>query len=75
MFSLELSTYIVYERKVPGDKLFIEVELLKIKLGTARIRGVAKVNNEIVSKAEFKEVVVTDTIYIPQEKKFLNFQI
>ena len=46
------------KKVVPGDDLYIEVELKKIKLGTASLRGIAKVNNEIVSKAEFKATIV-----------------
>ena len=46
------------KKVIPGDELIIEVELLKIKLGTASIIGIAKVNNEIVSKAKFKATIV-----------------
>ena len=46
------------KKVVPGDKLIIKVELLKIKLGTASISGIAKVKNEIVSKAKFKATIV-----------------
>ena len=46
------------KKVLPGDKLFIEVDLIKIKLGTASIKGVARVDGMIVSKAEFKATVV-----------------
>ena len=46
------------KKVIPGDKLFIEVELLKFRLNTASIRGIAKVNEKIVSKAEFMATVV-----------------
>ena len=46
------------KKVVPGDDLYIEVELKKIKLGTASLKGIAKVNNQIVAKAEFKATIV-----------------
>ena len=45
------------KKVIPGDVLFIEVELMKYKLGTASIKGVVKVNNNIVAKAEFMATV------------------
>lgn len=50
------------KKVVPGDKLFIEVELLKFRLNTASIRGVARVNEKIVSKAEFMATVVDKNV-------------
>ena len=38
--------------------MIIKVELIKMKLGTAQIKGCAIVNNEIVSKAEFMATMV-----------------
>ena len=46
------------KKVLPGDRLVIEVDLIKIKLGTASIVGVARVNGKIVSKAEFKATIV-----------------
>ena len=46
------------KKVVPGDKLFIFVELIKYRLGTARIKGNVKVNEEIVAKADFMATVV-----------------
>jgi len=46
------------KKVVPGNKLIIYVELVKYRLRTARIRGHASVNNEIVSKADFMATVV-----------------
>lgn len=46
------------KKVVPGDKLIIYVELIKYRLGTARIKGRASVNNNIVSKADFMATVV-----------------
>ena len=46
------------KKVVPGDKLIIYVELIKYRLGTARIKGYASVNNNIVSKADFMATVV-----------------
>ena len=41
-------------RKVvsPGDQLIIEVEVVKGKTRVALVRGVAKVNNEVVAEAD-----------------------
>jgi beta-hydroxyacyl-ACP dehydratase FabZ len=36
---------------VPGDQLIIELELLKFKLGTAKIQGVAYVGEKLVAEA------------------------
>tara|TARA_B110000438_G_scaffold300049_1_gene351543 strand:+ start:235 stop:1581 length:1347 start_codon:yes stop_codon:yes gene_type:complete len=49
--SIKSSKFI--SKVLPRDILFIEVELLKYKLGTAFIKGSVKVNNKVVAKAEF----------------------
>ena len=46
------------KKVIPGDKLYIRTDLLKYKLGTARVKGVAKVNNEIVAEAEWMATMV-----------------
>jgi UDP-3-O-[3-hydroxymyristoyl] N-acetylglucosamine deacetylase/3-hydroxyacyl-[acyl-carrier-protein] dehydratase len=46
------------KKVVPGDKLFIKVELLKFRLNNALIKGSAKVNNELVAEAEWMATVV-----------------
>ena len=46
------------KKVVPGDKLYIRTDLLKYKLGTAKVKGVAKVNNEIVAEAEWMATMV-----------------
>ena len=43
---------------LPGDKLHIKTKLLKYKLGTARVRGIARVNNKIVAEAEWMATMV-----------------
>ena len=59
MMMLSIVNQAKFIRKViPGDKLLIYVELLKYRLGTARIKGYAKVNDNIVSKADFMATVV-----------------
>ena len=42
----------------PGDQLYFEVTLEKFRLGTCKILGIAKVNNEIVCEAEMLASVV-----------------
>ena len=42
----------------PGDKLIIYVELIRYRLGSARISGNAKVNGDIVATADFMATVV-----------------
>jgi beta-hydroxyacyl-ACP dehydratase FabZ len=37
---------------VPGDQLVMEVEILKLRKNFGKIRGVAKVNNEIAAEGE-----------------------
>lgn len=44
---------------VPGDQLVMEVDILKTKLSVMQARGVAKVNGEIVTEAEFMFAFVT----------------
>ena len=46
------------KKVIPGDKLFIKVELRKFRLNNALIRGIAKVNNELVAEAEWMATVV-----------------
>jgi len=46
------------KKVVPGDKLFIKVELIKFKLKNALIKGTAMVNNELVAEAEWMATVV-----------------
>ena len=41
-----------------NDVLVIEVDLIKFKLNTALFSGLAKVRNDIVTKAEFLATVV-----------------
>lgn len=38
---------------VPGDQLVMEVEIVKQKMSILQARGVAKVNGEVVTEAEF----------------------
>ena len=42
-----------FKKVIPGDKLHIRTDLLKYKLGTARVKGTARVNNNIVAEAEW----------------------
>lgn len=44
---------------VPGDQLVMEVDILKQKMGVMQARGVAKVNGEVVTEAEFMFAFVT----------------
>ena len=37
---------------IPGDRLVIEVDLLKVKLGTMQVHSVAKVDDKIVAEAD-----------------------
>ena len=43
---------------IPGDQIYIEVSLDKFRLGTCKIIGTAKVNDQIVAEAEFMASVV-----------------
>ena len=48
-----------FSKKVSiNEMLVIEVDLIKFKLNTALFYGVAKVENDIVAKAEFLATVV-----------------
>tara|TARA_Y100000590_G_C15499018_1_gene930838 strand:+ start:26 stop:475 length:450 start_codon:yes stop_codon:yes gene_type:complete len=59
MMLLSVVNQAKFIRKVlPGDKLTIYVELIKFRLGNARIKGNAKVNNNLVAKADFMATVV-----------------
>ena len=59
MMLLSIINHVKFMHKViPGDCLVIYVELVKYRLGTARILGNASVNNKIVSKADFMATVV-----------------
>ena len=46
------------KKVIPGDKLFIKVELIKFKLNNALIKGIAMVNNELVAEAEWMATIV-----------------
>jgi beta-hydroxyacyl-ACP dehydratase FabZ len=43
---------------VPGDQIVFEMELLKFRLGTVRIGGVAHVNDKIVAEATLLATLV-----------------
>tara|TARA_B110000438_G_scaffold236332_1_gene233377 strand:+ start:94 stop:537 length:444 start_codon:yes stop_codon:yes gene_type:complete len=59
MMLLTIINHVKFMQKVtPGDSLVIYVELVKYRLGTARIKGSASVNNKIVAKADFMATVV-----------------
>lgn len=42
---------------IPGDQLILEVTTLQRRSGTARLKGVARVEGEIVAEAEFLSVL------------------
>lgn len=44
---------------VPGDQLVMEIDIVKAKLSCLQARGVAKVNGEVVTEAEFMFAFVT----------------
>ena len=44
---------------VPGDQLIMEIDIIKTKLSIMQARGVAKVNGEVVTEAEFMFAFVT----------------
>ena len=46
------------KKVIPGDELILRVKLIKIRLGTANMVGVATVNNQIVAKANFMATIV-----------------
>ena len=59
MMLLSIINHVKFMQKViPGDSMVIYVELVKYRLGTARIKGSASVNNKIVAKADFMATVV-----------------
>ena len=59
MMLLSLVNQVKFMKKVvPGDKLIIYVELIRYRLGSARIKGNAKVNGDIVATADFMATVV-----------------
>jgi beta-hydroxyacyl-ACP dehydratase FabZ len=59
MMLLSIINHVKFMQKViPGDSLVIYVELVKYRLGTARIKGSASVNNKIVAKADFMATVI-----------------
>ena len=59
MMLLSIINHVKFMQKVIlGDSLVIYVELVKYRLGTARIKGSASVNNKIVAKADFMATVV-----------------
>jgi len=47
-----------YHTVIPGDKMYIRTELIKYKLGTARVKGVITVNDNIVAEAEWMATMV-----------------
>ena len=59
MMLLSIINHVKFMQKViPGDCLVIYVELVKYRLGTARIISNVTVNNKIVAKADFMATVV-----------------
>tara|TARA_B100000401_G_scaffold435469_1_gene377255 strand:- start:2573 stop:3928 length:1356 start_codon:yes stop_codon:yes gene_type:complete len=46
------------KKVVPGDKLFLRVELIKFRLNNALIKGIATVDDELVAEAEWMATVV-----------------
>jgi UDP-3-O-[3-hydroxymyristoyl] N-acetylglucosamine deacetylase/3-hydroxyacyl-[acyl-carrier-protein] dehydratase len=46
------------KKVTPGDELILRVKLIKIRLGTANMEGIATVNNQIVAKANFMATIV-----------------
>lgn len=42
---------------VPGDQLFLEIEILKVRGSTGKVKGVAKVDGEVVTEAELMFVL------------------
>ena len=46
------------KKVVPGNKLIFRVELIKFRLNNALIKGIAKVDDEIVAEAEWMATVV-----------------
>jgi len=46
---------------VPGDRLVMEIELLKIKMGVMQIHAVAKVDDVVTTEADMMFAFVEDT--------------
>ena len=46
------------KKVIPGDELILRVKLIKIRLGTAILEGIAMVNNQIVAKSNFMATIV-----------------
>ena len=46
------------KKVIPGDELILRVKLIKLRLGTASMEGIATVNNKIVAKANFMATIV-----------------
>jgi len=42
----------------PGDQLKLKLELVKLKAGTAKMRGVATVDDQLVAEADLMAAVV-----------------
>lgn len=42
---------------VPGDQLFLEIEVLRVRGSTGKVKGVAKVDGEVVTEAELMFVL------------------
>lgn len=42
---------------IPGDQLFLEIEILKVRGSTGKVKGVAKVDGEVVTEAELMFVL------------------
>ena len=38
---------------LPGDQIYFKLDLLKLKLGTCKLRGKAYVNNQLVAECTF----------------------
>ena len=46
------------KKVIPGDELILRVKLIKIRLGSANMEGIATVNNQIVAKSNFMATIV-----------------
>ena len=42
---------------IPGDQLFLEIEIVKVRGSTGKVKGVAKVDGEVVTEAELMFVL------------------
>ena len=43
-----------FRRKVlPGDQIFFKIDLLKLKMGTCKLHGIAYVDDKVVAEATF----------------------